>query len=77
VALLLAESGAAHVTARAQVLAGAGWKVKVVSDAARLAVAWQELYRAGEPSAGAPPGAYSDVVSGASTGTSAGEAAHD
>jgi hypothetical protein len=44
-----------------------------VSDAARLAVAWQELYRAGEPSAGAP----ADAVPAASTGASAGEAAHD
>ena len=45
VALLLAESGAFHATASAQVLAGAGWQVKVVPDAARLAAAWQELYR--------------------------------
>jgi hypothetical protein len=77
VALLLAEGGAANVTASARMLAGAGWKVKVVSDAARLAVAWQELYRAGEQSAGAPAGASPGVVSSASTGTSAGEAAHD
>jgi hypothetical protein len=28
------------------VLAAAGWRVAVVPDAARLAAAWQELYRA-------------------------------
>jgi hypothetical protein len=76
-ALLLTEGGAANVTASAQVLAGAGWKVKVVSDAAQLAVAWQELYRASASSAGAPASASSGVVSSASTGASAGEAAHD
>jgi hypothetical protein len=45
------------VTASVQVLAGAGWRVKVVPDAARLAVAWQELYRGGEDSAGVAAGA--------------------
>jgi hypothetical protein len=50
VALFLAESGAANVTSSAQVLAGAGWRVAVVPDAARLAVAWQELYRDRAPS---------------------------
>ncbi|HVT69556.1 MAG TPA: DUF58 domain-containing protein, partial [Trebonia sp.] len=43
VALLLAENGAAP--AAAQVLAGAGWRVAIVPDAARLPAAWQELYR--------------------------------
>jgi hypothetical protein len=71
VALLLAESGAVHVTASAQVLTGAGWRVKVVADAAGLAVAWQELYRGGR-SAGAQPGAAAVTA----TGTPAGEAAH-
>lgn len=51
-ALFLAEPGAPDVTASAQVLAGAGWRVAVVPDAARLAAAWQELFRG--PSAGAP-----------------------
>ncbi len=35
------------MTASAQVLAAAGWRVAVVPDAARLAAAWQELYRPG------------------------------
>jgi uncharacterized protein (DUF58 family) len=65
-ALFLAEGGAATVTASAQVLAGAGWRVAVVTDAARLAAAWQELYRRGEPSAG--------VSAGVSGGVSGGEA---
>jgi uncharacterized protein (DUF58 family) len=47
--LLLAEAGA-DVTASAQLLAGAGWRVAIVPDAARLPVAWQELNR------GLPPG---------------------
>jgi hypothetical protein len=46
VALFLADPGSAHVTASAQVLAGFGWRVAVVPDAARLPAAWQELYRA-------------------------------
>jgi len=45
VALVLAEEG--RGTDAAQVLTGAGWRVAVVSDAARLAAAWQELYRGG------------------------------
>jgi uncharacterized protein (DUF58 family) len=51
-ALFLTEGGGANVTASAQVLAGAGWRVAVATDAARLAAAWQELYQRGEPSAG-------------------------
>jgi uncharacterized protein (DUF58 family) len=47
VALLLAENPeGSGVVASAQVLAAAGWRVAVVPDAARLAAAWQELYRA-------------------------------
>jgi uncharacterized protein (DUF58 family) len=60
VALLLAENGhGGDVTASAQVLAGVGWRVAVVPDAARLAPAWQELYRGGGrdvPSGSAPSG---------------------
>jgi uncharacterized protein (DUF58 family) len=55
VALFLADPGSAHVTASAQVLAGFGWRVAVVPDAARLPAAWQELYRA----SGAAPAAVS------------------
>ena len=47
VALILAEGG--QGTAAARALAGAGWRVAVVPDAARLAAAWQELYRPGAP----------------------------
>ena len=75
VALLLAESGAANVTSSAQVLAGAGWRVAVVPDAARLAAAWQELYRPGAPSAaGPPPVPAADVASAAPNGAAAGAA---
>jgi hypothetical protein len=54
VALLLVEDvHAASVTRSVQVLAGSGWRVAVVSDAARLPVAWQEVNRAsGRQSAG-------------------------
>jgi hypothetical protein len=51
VALFLAESGAANVTASAQVLTAAGWRIAVVPNAARLAAAWQEIYLSGGPSA--------------------------
>jgi hypothetical protein len=54
VALFLAESGAANVTSSARVLAGSGWRVAVVPDAARLAAAWQELYRTGTATVAAP-----------------------
>jgi hypothetical protein len=82
VALLLAESGAANVTSSAQVLTGAGWRVAVVPDAARLAAAWQELYRGSAPAAGAPStwaagaGAQADVSPTAPTGAPTGEASH-
>jgi hypothetical protein len=81
VALLLAEAGAANVASSAQVLAGAGWRVAVVPDAARLAAAWQELYRAGAsagapsvwaPAAAAPP----DDSPATPAGAPAGEASH-
>lgn len=45
-AIFLAEPGERHVTASAQVLTAAGWRVAVVPDAARLPSAWQELFRA-------------------------------
>jgi hypothetical protein len=76
VALFLAESGARNVTASAQVLAGAGWRVKVVPDAVGLAAAWQELYRAGEPSAGVSAGTATGAPTGTSTAAAAGEASH-
>jgi len=84
VALFLAESGAVNVTASAQVLAGAGWRVAVVPDAARLPAAWQELYRGSGTSAGAPsvwaaaPAAPADVSPAAPAPASAptGEASH-
>jgi uncharacterized protein (DUF58 family) len=82
VALLLAEAGSANVMSSAQVLAGAGWRVAVVPDAARLAAAWQELYRAGAPSAGAPSvwapavEAPPDDSPVAPAGAPAGEASH-
>jgi uncharacterized protein (DUF58 family) len=44
-ALLLADPGAAHVTASARVLSGAGWRVAIVPDAAHLPGAWQDLFR--------------------------------
>jgi hypothetical protein len=77
VALFLAEGAAANVTSSAQVLAGAGWRVAVVPDAARLAAAWQELYRgsaasgtsAEAPSVWAPaPAAPADVPPPTPTG---------
>jgi hypothetical protein len=88
VALFLAEGGAANVTSSAQVLAGAGWRVAVVPDAARLAAAWQELYRgsaasgasAEAPSVWAPaPAAPTDAPADAPPGQAAapaGEASH-
>jgi hypothetical protein len=85
VALLLAESGAVHVTASAQVLMEAGWRVKVVPDAVRLATAWQELYRGtAAPAASASTNsaaitssaAGSNADTGAAAGTSGAEAAH-
>jgi uncharacterized protein (DUF58 family) len=61
VALLLAENPeGSGVVASAQVLAAAGWRVAVVPDAARLAAAWQELYRA---SPGGPAGALTTEAS--------------
>jgi uncharacterized protein (DUF58 family) len=46
-ALLLAENPeGAGVLASAQLLAGAGWRVAIAGDAARLAAAWQELHQA-------------------------------
>jgi len=49
-ALILAEAehgGDRVIAASVQVLIGAGWRVAVVTDAARLAPAWQELHRSG------------------------------
>jgi uncharacterized protein (DUF58 family) len=49
-ALILAEAehgGDRDIAASVQVLIGAGWRVAVVTDAARLAPAWQELHRSG------------------------------
>ena len=40
---------AASVTSARRCSTGAGWRVAVVPDAARLPVAWQELNRAGAP----------------------------
>src|SRR6202012_1375306 len=83
VALFLAESGAVNVTSSAQVLAGAGWRVAVVPDAARLAAAGQGPYRGGATSAGAPsvwaadpaaPADFSPAPAPASAPT--GEASH-
>jgi uncharacterized protein (DUF58 family) len=55
-ALFLTEPGAPHVTASAQVLTSAGWRVAVVPDAPRLAAAWQELFsRSVAPSGVAEP----------------------
>jgi hypothetical protein len=78
VALFLVESGAGQVTASAQVLAGAGWRVAVVPDAARLPAAWQDLYRSGTAATGAPfpAGTGSPAGTAAPAGTSNGEAAH-
>jgi hypothetical protein len=71
VALFLAESGAVNVTSSAQVLAGAGWRVAVVPDAARLAAAWQELYRGSGTSAGAPSVWAADPAAPADTSPAA------
>jgi uncharacterized protein (DUF58 family) len=49
-ALILAEDerGAdSGIAASTQVLIGAGWRVALVTDATRLAAAWQELHRSG------------------------------
>jgi uncharacterized protein (DUF58 family) len=64
VALFLAEPDSQHVAASSQVLAGAGWRVTVVPDAAHLPAAWQELHRG----AGAAPGTVSGTVSEAPHG---------
>jgi len=53
-ALILAEPGALHAAASAQVLAGAGWRVAIVPDAARLPAAWQELFRGSGATGGTP-----------------------
>jgi len=74
VALLFAEDGASNVRASGQVLASAGWRVAVVPDAARLAAAWQELYRAADPSAVAPAGVRGAALTGEVPST--GEAGH-
>jgi uncharacterized protein (DUF58 family) len=60
IALVLAETvragqGAAGLTPGAQVLVAGGWRVAVVSDAARLVTAWQELHRGGAGLPGASP----------------------
>jgi uncharacterized protein (DUF58 family) len=59
VALIVAEAGQGAAAARA--LAGAGWRVAVVTDGVRLAAAWQELHRPGAPGAGVTPGAASQA----------------
>jgi 2-phospho-L-lactate guanylyltransferase (CobY/MobA/RfbA family) len=51
-ALILAE-GEGGGTEAALVLAGAGWRVAVASDAVRLTAAWQELQRGGAAGIGA------------------------
>ena len=57
VALILAEDGAAADAGRAGPGGAPGWRVAVVPDAARLAAAWQELYRtAAAPVDAAGPG---------------------
>ena len=56
VAIILAEDGRGSETAH--VLAMAGWRVAVVSDPARLAASWQELYQGG---AGAGVGTSADA----------------
>jgi uncharacterized protein (DUF58 family) len=61
VAVILAEEG--RGTPGAQVLAGAGWRVAVVTDSARLAVAWQELFR-GPGSPGGAAAAFGALVPG-------------
>ena len=69
VALLLVEDAhAASARASVQVLAGSGWRVAVVSDAARLPVAWQEVNRAGGRQAAAARGSWTTGASG-STGS--------
>jgi uncharacterized protein (DUF58 family) len=68
-ALILVEEGSgATATTAAQVLIGAGWRVAIVPDAARLPLAWQELHRAG---AGRREGGYGI---GMAPGAAAGEA---
>jgi hypothetical protein len=53
----------------ARTLTGAGWRVAVVPDAARLPIAWQELHRGG---AGRGPGVGATAASAGATAASAG-----
>jgi uncharacterized protein (DUF58 family) len=70
-ALLLVEDAAGPTaTASAQVLAGSGWRVAVVPDAARLAVAWQDLHR------GRFPGVTGVITEAQTTGTQTTGAGH-
>jgi uncharacterized protein (DUF58 family) len=62
VAVILAEEG--RGTPGAQVLARAGWRVAVVTDAARLAASWQELFRGGPGSPGGAAPAFGALVPG-------------
>jgi len=54
--------------ASTQVLIGAGWRVGRVTDAARLATAWQELHRSG-PVGGTAAVPSSVPAAGAAAGT--------
>src|SRR5579859_6788835 len=63
--LLVDDGGGDRAAAAAQALIGAGWRVALVPDAARLTSAWEELNRS-EPSRGSPAArsTMSDVKGG-------------
>jgi uncharacterized protein (DUF58 family) len=63
--LLVDDGGGDRAAAAAQALTGAGWRVALVPDAARLTSAWEELNRS-EPSRGSPAArsTMSDVKGG-------------
>jgi len=70
-ALILAEDERGtdrDIVASTQVLIGAGWRVGRVTDAARLATAWQELHRSG-PVGGTAAVPSSVPAAGAAAGT--------
>jgi hypothetical protein len=72
-ALILSEDERS-VAASAQALTAAGWRVAVVTDAARLPAAWQELHR-GLAGGGAVVGSSAAASNAAASNTAASNAA--
>lgn len=64
----------ARGAACAQIMAGAGWRVAIVPDAARLAAAWHELHQPGAAMAfaGTAAGTTNGTTNGTANGTTGG-----